>query len=99
LGPMTNGAPVFCRSEAFRHFLKHCEAVVAWAGGELRWRNGGAANVWPTCHTSAEQFTEQRAAGETAFGCEGGMFGSVLWRAWMGTDGGHCVRRQRGGRL
>jgi hypothetical protein len=27
------------------------------------------------------------------------MFSSVLWRARMGIDRGHCVHRQRGGRL
>jgi len=99
LGPTTNNAPVFCSSEAFRHFLKHGKVMVVWARGELRQRNGGAANVWLTRDMSMWWLAKERATGKTMLGCQGSMFGNVLWRARMGTDGGHCICWQRGGRL
>jgi len=78
LGPTANNAPIFCSSEVFRHFLEHGKVMVMRARGELRQRNGGVANVWPTRNTSMQQFTKECAVGKTTFGYKGSMFSSVL---------------------
>jgi len=65
LGQTANDAPIFRSSEAFCHFLEHGKVMVMWARGELRQRNGGVANVWPTRNTSMQQFSEECATGKT----------------------------------
>jgi len=65
LGPTACDAPVFSSSEVFSDLFECSEVMVMRASGELRWRNGGVANVWPTRNISIQQFTKERATGKT----------------------------------